>query len=120
MEALGESIGEIPAGLYPGDYLVRVGQELAGEFGTKLLEMPEAEALAIVKDRTIDAMMAMIRADLDALNVHHDVFYSERKLHVDHARAIRNAINDLTLKGHVYKGEAAASEGAFAGRLGRP
>ncbi|AAX74254.1 arginyl-tRNA synthetase [Brucella abortus 01-4165] len=110
-EALGESIGEIPAGLYPGDYLVRVGQELAGEFGTKLLEMPEAEALAIVKDRTIDAMMAMIRADLDALNVHHDVFYSERKLHVDHARAIRNAINDLTLKGHVYKGKLPPPKG---------
>ncbi|ERU00609.1 arginyl-tRNA synthetase [Brucella sp. 04-5288] len=110
-EALGESIGEIPAGLYPGDYLVRVGQELAGEFGTKLLEMPEAEALAIVKDRTIDAMMAMIRADLDALNVHHDVFYSERKLHVDHARAIHNAINDLTLKGHVYKGKLPPPKG---------
>ncbi|MGO4840304.1 arginine--tRNA ligase, partial [Rhizobiaceae sp. 2RAB30] len=45
-EALGETIGEIPPGLYPGDYLVPVGQALAGEFGGKLLEMPEAEALA--------------------------------------------------------------------------
>ncbi len=47
-EALGEAIGEIPAGLYPGDYLVPVGQALAGEFGRSLLEMPESEALAIV------------------------------------------------------------------------
>lgn len=104
-EALGEEIGEIPAGLYPGDYLVPVGQELAKEFGNSLLEMPEDEALSIVKERTIVAMMAMIRADLEALNVHHDVFYSERTLHADHARVIRAAINDLTLKGHVYKGK---------------
>ncbi len=110
-EALGEAIGEIPSGLYPGDYLVPVGKALADEFGVRLLEMPEAEALALVKDRTIDAMMAMIRADLDALNVHHDVFYSERRLHADHARAIRGAINDLTLKGHVYKGKLPPPKG---------
>ncbi|MBC2885007.1 arginine--tRNA ligase [Ochrobactrum sp. CM-21-5] len=110
-EALGENIGEIPSGLYPGDYLVPVGQELAREFGRRLLEMPEDEALASIKDRTIDAMMAMIRADLEALNVHHDVFYSERKLHADHARAIRAAINDLTLKGHVYKGKLPPPKG---------
>jgi len=103
-EALGEKIDEIPAGLYPGDYLVPVGQALASEYGTKLLEMPEQEALSIVKDRAIDAMMAMIRDDLAALNVHHDVFFSERSLHAANGGAIRSAINDLTLKGHVYKG----------------
>ncbi len=69
-EALGEEIGEIPAGLYPGDYLVPVGQALAEEFGSKLLAMPEDEWLPIVKERTIDAMMVMIREDLAALNVH--------------------------------------------------
>lgn len=110
-EALGEIIGEIPAGLYPGDYLVPVGQALAKEYGTKLLETPEADAMAIVKETTINAMMAMIRADLEALNVHHDVFFSERQLHADHARAIRNAINDLTLKGHVYKGKIPPPKG---------
>ncbi|MBN9045516.1 MAG: arginine--tRNA ligase [Rhizobiales bacterium] len=110
-EALGEEIGEIPSGLYPGDYLVPVGKALAAEFGPKLLEMPDEEALAIVKERTIDAMMAMIRADLDALNVHHDVFFSERTLHADRARAIRSAINDLTLKGHVYKGKIPPPKG---------
>ncbi len=85
-EALGEAIGEIPAGLYPGDYLVPVGQALAADYGTKLLEMPEDEAMVIVKDRTIDAMMAMIREDLALLNVHHEVFFSERTLHAKMAQ----------------------------------
>ncbi|MDM9629569.1 arginine--tRNA ligase [Rhizobium sp. S152] len=103
-EALGENIGEIPAGLYPGEYLVPVGQSLASDYGVKLHNMPEEEWMPIVKDRTIDAMMAMIREDLEALNVHHDVFFSERTLHANGAAAIRTAINDLTFKGHVYKG----------------
>ncbi len=103
-EALGEKIGEIPTGLYPGDYLVPVGQALADEFGTSLRIMPEDKWMPLVKDRTIDAMMVMIRGDLAALNVHHDVFFSERTLHANGAGPIRNAINDLTFKGHVYKG----------------
>ncbi|RWC48157.1 arginine--tRNA ligase [Mesorhizobium sp.] len=110
-EALGEDIGEIPAGLYPGDYLMPVGQALVAEFGRSLLQMPDDEALAIVKDRTIDAMMAMIREDLAMLNVHHDVFFSERTLHADNARKIRSAINDLTLKGHIYKGKLPPPKG---------
>ncbi len=110
-EALGEKIGEIPAGLYPGDYLVPVGQALAKEFGDRLLRMPEAEALAIVKDRTIDAMMDMIRDDLALLNVRHEIFFSERTLHADNARAIRAAISDLTLKGHIYKGKLPPPKG---------
>lgn len=103
-EALGEQIGEIPEGLYPGDYLVPVGEALAKEFGTKLRGMPEAEWLPTVKDKTIDAMMAMIREDLAALNVHHDVFFSERTLHAGNGGKIQSAINDLTYKGHVYRG----------------
>ncbi|RUW61409.1 arginine--tRNA ligase [Mesorhizobium sp. M7A.F.Ca.US.008.03.1.1] len=110
-EALGDDIGEIPAGLYPGDYLVPVGQALVQEFGRSLLQMPDDEALAIVKDRTIDAMMAMIREDLAMLNVHHNVFFSERTLHADNARKIRSAINDLTLKGHIYKGKLPPPKG---------
>jgi len=103
-EALGDDIGEIPPGLYPGDYLVPVGRALVADFGRGLLRMPEDDALAIVKDRTVDAMMGMIKQDLALLNVHHDVFFSERTLHADGAKAIRSAINDLTLKGHIYKG----------------
>ncbi|MCQ4629883.1 arginine--tRNA ligase [Shinella sp. CPCC 100929] len=103
-EALGEAIGDIPSGLYPGDYLKPVGEALAEEFGTTLRAMPEHQWMPLVKDRTIDAMMAMIREDLAALNVHHDVFYSERSLHAGNGAPIRTAINDLTFKGHVYKG----------------
>ncbi|MEP9386992.1 arginine--tRNA ligase [Mesorhizobium sp. KR9-304] len=110
-EALGDEIGEIPPGLYPGDYLVPVGQALAAEFGRDLLQKPEDEALAIVKDRTIDAMMVMIREDLALLNVHHEVFFSERTLHADNAKKIRTAINDLTLKGHIYKGKLPPPKG---------
>ncbi|MER8473217.1 arginine--tRNA ligase [Mesorhizobium sp. M0991] len=110
-EALGDEIGDIPAGLYPGDYLIPVGQALANEFGRSLLQMPDEEALAIVKDRTIDAMMTMIREDLALLNVHHDVFFSERTLHANNAKKIRSAISDLTLKGHIYKGKLPPPKG---------
>lgn len=103
-EALGERIGEIPSGLYPGDYLVPVGESLARDYGVRLHSMAEDQWMPLVKDRTIDAMMVMIREDLAALNVHHDVFFSERTLHAHGASAIRTAINDLTFKGHVYKG----------------
>ncbi|MBY4630381.1 arginine--tRNA ligase [Rhizobium croatiense] len=103
-EALGERIGEIPSGLYPGDYLVPVGQALAADYGVRLHNMPEEQWMPIVKDRTISAMMVMIREDLAALNVHHDIFFSERTLHANGAAAIRTAINDLTFKGYVYKG----------------
>jgi arginyl-tRNA synthetase len=113
-EALGETIGEIPAGLYPGDYLVPVGRALAEEFGSKLRGMSEAEWLPLVSDRSIDAMMEMIRDDLKALNIVHDVFFSERKLHADGGKSIREAINDLTFKGHVYKGKLPPPKGKAA------
>jgi arginyl-tRNA synthetase len=118
-EALGEEIGEIPAGLYPGDYLKPVGRRWRRN-SARLLQMPEDEWLAIVKDRTIDAMMAMIREDLAALNVHHEVFFSERTLHADNARArSRTAINDLTLQGPRLQGQAAAAEGRSCPRTGK-
>ncbi|SFB42654.1 arginyl-tRNA synthetase [Rhizobium sp. NFR07] len=110
-EALGENIGEIPAGLYPGDYLVPVGKALADEYGPRLHNMPEEDWMPIVKDQAVAAMMVMIREDLNALNVHHDVFFSERTLHADGAKLIRAAINDLTFKGHVYKGKLPPPKG---------
>lgn len=79
-EALGETI-EIPSGFYPGDYLIPVGEALQAEFGDALLRKPEPEALAIIKDRVLAAMMDLVRADLAKLNIHHDVFFSERQLH---------------------------------------
>ncbi len=110
-EALGEDIGDIPAGLYPGDYLKPVGEALKAEFGPALLSMDGAKALEIAKERTIGAMMALIRDDLEALNVRHEVFFSERSLHADNAAAIRAAITDLTLKGHVYRGKLPPPKG---------
>jgi len=110
-EALGEKIGPIPEGLYPGDYLVPVGKALADAFGNRLLAMDEEEALACAKERGIDAMMHLIRDDLAALDIHYDIFFSERTLHEDHARAIRSAIDDLTLRGHIYKGKLPPPKG---------
>ncbi len=110
-EALGEVSGAVPAELYPGDYLVPVARTLADEFGNKLNTMDNDEAIALIKERTIDAMMVMIREDLAALNVHHDVFFSERSLHADGEKLIRSAINDLTLKGHVYHGKLPPPKG---------
>src|ERR1700760_4063066 len=79
-EALGETIGEIPEGLYPGDYLKPVGQALAGEHGKALLAMPETEWLPAVRAKAIAMMMEAIKGDLAALNIKHDVFFSERSL----------------------------------------
>ncbi|RCL00094.1 MAG: arginyl-tRNA synthetase [Candidatus Tokpelaia sp. JSC189] len=110
-EALGKDIKTIPEGLYPGDYLVPIGKTLADEFGDTLLTIDEDSALSIAKVRAIDAMMDLIRADLLALNVHHDVFFSERTLHADHARAIRGAIDDLALRNYIYKGRIPPPKG---------
>jgi arginyl-tRNA synthetase len=79
-EALGQEIGAIPEGLYPGDYLKPVGERLAQEHGSSLLDKPESEWLPLVREASIAAMMDMIRGDLAALNIHHDIFYSERSL----------------------------------------
>src|SRR6202795_5166563 len=75
-EALGEDIGEIPEGLYPGDYLKPVGQALADEYGDKLLAMSEAEWLPVVRSEAIEMMMEEIKGDLAALHIRHDVFFS--------------------------------------------
>ena len=77
-EALGEDIGEIPEGLYPGDYLKPVGQALAAEHGKTLLAMPEAEWLPVVRQMSIESMLIQILTDLKKLNITFDSFYSER------------------------------------------
>jgi arginyl-tRNA synthetase len=102
-EALGEKIGEIPAGLYPGDYLKPVGEALAREHGAALLELDESDWLPMVRADAIDAMMAMIRGDLAALNVHHDVFFSERSL-IEESNRVEEAIETLRSHGLIYTG----------------
>ncbi|MFC3100281.1 arginine--tRNA ligase [Altererythrobacter lauratis] len=79
-EALGEEIGEIPAGMYPGEYLVPVGQRLADRFGARYVGQPESEWLALFKAEAVAAMMDQIRADLALLGIRHDVFSSEAEL----------------------------------------
>jgi arginyl-tRNA synthetase len=108
-EALGETI-EIPSGFYPGDYLIPVGQALKGEFGASLLDKPEAEALALVKERVLAAMMDLIRADLARLNVHHDVFFSERQLH-GQGGDIDSTLEWLRSKDMVYQGRLEPPKG---------
>lgn len=103
-EALGETIGDIPEGLYPGDYLKPVGAALADVHGRKLLDLPEQEWLPIVRDAAISAMMIMIRDDLALLNVHHDVFFSEKTLSGSNGGKIAETIADMEQKGFVYRG----------------
>ncbi|TKD49942.1 arginine--tRNA ligase [Sphingomonas baiyangensis] len=79
-EALGEDIGAIPEGLYPGDYLVPVGQALADEHGDKLVAAPESEWLVTFRRAAVAAMLVMIRDDLALLGIHHDRFASEAEL----------------------------------------
>ena len=79
-EALGEAVGEVPEGLYPGDYLVPVGQALATEFGDRYASAAEAEWLALFRERAVAAMLVMIKSDLAQLGIEHDLFSSEAEL----------------------------------------
>jgi arginyl-tRNA synthetase len=101
-EALGEAIGEIPAGLYPGDYLVPVGQALAAKFGDKFAKAPEAEWLAEIRAFAIAAMLELIKADLLSMGVKHAVFASERAL--VEAGKVEEAFKALEAKGLIYTG----------------
>ena len=112
-EALGENIGEIPEGLYPGDYLKPVGAALAREFGRSLLGRPESEWLGDLRGKAIDAMMAMIREDLAALNIEHQVFFSEWSLHEKHdgVSEIDRQLAGLEAKGLIYQGRLPPPKG---------
>jgi len=102
-EALGEDIGEIPEGLYPGDYLVPVGQALAEEFGDRYVTAPEGEWLVNFRKRAVAAMLELIRNDLGLLGIHHDIFASEAELQA--SGAVNRGMEVLQEKGLVYQGE---------------
>lgn len=102
-EALGEDIGEIPEGLYPGDYLVPVGQALAAEFGHRYVGRPESEWLETFRERGVAAMLDLIKHDLGLLGIHHDHFASEDKL--QKSGSVEKAMEVLRSKGLVYEGE---------------
>ena len=109
-EALGETIA-IPEGLYPGDYLKPVGAALAAAHGDRLKSRLEPEWLPMVRATTIAAMMEEIRNDLAALNVRHEVFFSERSL-VEGADQVGATIEWLRQQGHVYQGRLPPPKGA--------
>ena len=108
-EALGEEVGEIPEGLYPGDYLVPVGKALAQEFGDKFAKSPESEWLALFRTRAVAAMLVMIKEDLALLGIRHDLFSSEAELHAKG----KPEEAEKWLRAHdlVYDGELEAPKG---------
>lgn len=100
-EALGETI-EIPEGFYPGDYLIPIGQALAAEFGDAYVGKPESAWLDLFREKTVAAMMDMIRADLALLGIEHEVFASEAA--VQKAGKVDAALDRLRGEGLVYEG----------------
>jgi arginyl-tRNA synthetase len=113
-EALGEKIGVIPDGLYPGDYLKPVGTALAAEYGDALAKQSEASWLPVVRDKTVAMMMDGIRADLAALNIRPDVFFSERSLFWGREDQVAATIEALRAGGYVYEGRLPPPKGAPA------
>ncbi|MEO0698401.1 MAG: arginine--tRNA ligase [Pseudomonadota bacterium] len=108
-EALGEDIGAIPEGLYPGDYLIPLGQALAEEFGDTYAAADEAQWLTLFREKAVAAMMEMIKSDLAMLGIHHNVFASEAALH----KAGKPAAAEAWLREHdlVYDGVLEAPKG---------
>jgi arginyl-tRNA synthetase len=101
-EALGEDIGDIPEGLYPGDYLKPVGVVLAADYGDDMVDVPEEQWLPPFRDAAIKAMLGLIRHDLALLDIHHDIFGSESEL--QRSGAVDEAMQVLRQKGLVYEG----------------
>ncbi len=112
-EALGEEVGPVPEGMYPGEYLIAPAKALVDQYGDKLITMDEAERVKILKEYAITSMMDMIREDLAALNIHHDVFMSERDLHVktDGISSIDTMLESLRERDLVYEGKLPPPKG---------
>ncbi len=110
-EALGEEIGSIPEGLYPGDYLKPVGEALAAEYRNRLHNLPEEEWLPIVRAKAVSMMMDAIREDLNALGIHHDVFFSERSLIEGPVNEVAATIEELRARGLIYEGRLPPPKG---------
>jgi arginyl-tRNA synthetase len=108
-EALGEAIGEIPEGLYPGEYLKEVGAAIAQRDGARWIDKPEADWLPEMRAFAIATLMAEIKNDLHTMGVDIGVYSSERAL-VD-AGAVDRAYKDLEGKGLIYKGRLEPPKG---------
>ena len=110
-EALGEEIGAIPEGFYPGDYLKPVGETLMRRFGNALVSRPESEWLPRVREVTVAAMMDLIRKDLGEVGIKHDVFFSEHSLNDGTRDRVAEAIDWLAGKGLIYEGRLPPPKG---------
>ncbi len=110
-EALGEDIGEIPEGLYPGEYVKEAAYLVGQEFGDSLRGRPESEWLPVVRDLSIKTMMRIIREDLEALNIKHSVFFSERSLVKSSDDNVAATIAWLRKRGLVYEGRLPPPKG---------
>ena len=102
LEAQGAVTGAMPDGLYPGDYLAPVGAEIAAAEGGRWRDAPEGDWLAPFRDRAVAAMMALIREDLAALGVRHDVFFSEASLH--RSGRVQEVLDELSARDLIYTG----------------
>ncbi|MEL0322980.1 MAG: arginine--tRNA ligase [Rhodospirillales bacterium] len=101
-EALGEEIGPIPDGLYPGDYMIPVGEALVSAHGDDLFRMSDQEQNEVARGKAISMMMDSIRDDLAAAGIKQDVFSSERS--IVEAGSVDAALATLESKGLVYEG----------------
>src|ERR1700730_17251659 len=110
-EALGDDIGEIPSGLYPGEYLKPFGEALAKTQGRALLQKPDYEQLAIVKAAAGEPLLDEIKSDLAALNVTHEVFFSEATLTSGKTDKIKAAVEALRKRGLIYEGRLPRPKG---------
>ncbi|MEE8632996.1 MAG: arginine--tRNA ligase [Methyloceanibacter sp.] len=110
-EALGEDIGDIPEGLYPGDYLKPVGEQLAANHKSSLLELTEEQWLPMVRATALKAMLGMIEEDLARLDIRHDVFFSELSLTEGGQDQVADTIAELRAKGLIYEGSLPPPKG---------
>ena len=101
-EACGELPGQMPEGLYPGDYLIDAAAALRERDGERWKDQPESVWLEPLRDFAIDAMLALIRDDLAAIGIRHDLFFSERTLHA--SGRTEQALERLAENGVIYEG----------------
>lgn len=111
-EALGENIGEVPEGLYPGAYMIPIGKELAESLGDGLKDAPEEEWIDTFRNVAVERLLSQIKDDLAALGIKQDVFTSERDLvaagKVEHVQEL------LEARGLIYRGVLEPPKGKAA------
>ncbi|MEO0328103.1 MAG: arginine--tRNA ligase [Pseudomonadota bacterium] len=112
-EALGEDVGPVPEGLYPGAYLIQPARDLVDQYGKTLLDKGASDLKTLLRNHVVEAMLNMIKDDLRALNIEHDVFFSETALHVrnDGLSTIDTMLQKMRDKGYVYEGRLPPPKG---------